>query len=539
MSWQKAFASVEAQLAKLRNRDILSDRDIAEAIRSAAWRQDVPATLAGDEAAEALVFRLAWWLFVRAPSLDVRYFLIGPMSLDLAVRGERTLDEVMDELRSVEESGGGDEADVPTDVDFLEEHRATFQKHASLVDEIDQLDRDALTEPIAESMTTILANEGQFRKLYAALTDQLVEEFDELARSGAFEDVMHGHAHDHTHEDYEALDSADDYVARAEERFAHGDLHGAIDDCNAALELDPDQVDAYLQRGVARAAHDDIQDAIVDFGEALQREPENVAALINRGLAYYGTEQFDEALVDFDDAADADPEAAEVFANRGIVRAALGDADGAVDDFDQAIELDPASVIAYTNRALVHRSEGDLREAILDYQKAVDLDPNYAEAWSALGFIFLSTEYFEEAVEHLSRAIELQPFAGEHYYNRGNAYAGLEEFEKAIEDYTKAIELDEEDIQSYLNRGLARLKRQDFNGAIDDWTRAIDIDPYDPMPYAKRAGVWNLLDQPAEAANDLHHALELAPDDWEYKDFANDMLADIVEQMGYDPSQMD
>ena len=538
MSWQKAFAAVEAQLAKLHNRDILSDRDIAEAIRSAAWRQDVPASLAGDEAAEALVFRLAWWLFVRAPSLDVRYFLIGPMSVDLAVRGERTLDELLAELRGVEEAGG-DETEAPADVDFLEEHLATFQKHAGLIDQLNQLGRDDLEEPIAESMATILAHEDDFRKLYAALTDELVEEFDELARSGAFEDVMHGHAHDHTHEEYEALDDAADSVARAEERFAQGDLHGAIDDCNAALELDPDLVDAYLQRGVARGAHDDIQDAIVDFGEALRREPDNVAALINRGLAYYGTEQYDEALADFDNAAAADPNAAEVYANRGIVRVALDDLDGAIDDFDQAIELDANSVIAYTNRALVHRSRGDLREAIFDYQKAIDLEPNYAEAWSALGFIFLSTDYFGEAIEHLSKAIELQPFAGEHYYNRGNAHAGLEDFKEAIDDYTKAIELDEEDIQSYLNRGLARLKRQDFNGAIDDWTRAIDIDPYDPMPYAKRAGVWNLLDQHADAASDLHHALELAPDDWEYGDFAQEMLADIIEQMGYDPSKMD
>lgn len=542
MSWQESFEAVEKQLNQLRQTTTIPERAIAEAVRSAAWRQDVPAPLSGKAEREDLVYRLAWWLFVRAPALDVRYFLIGPMSLDLVESGDRTLTELLEELRQLEEGSdlGEDARAEELEVEFLDEHLDTFRQHAKLVDRVDQLGRGELEKPVSEALVTILQNEQQFRQLYATLTDHFVEEFDELARSGAFEDVMHGHAHDHVHDkEFEELDSAEAYVERAEERFSQGDLHGAINDTTAALELEPDSVQAYLQRGVARAAHEDIEEAIDDFGQALEREPDNVAALINRGLALYGNRAYEEALADFDHAADVDPEAPEIYANRGIVRFATGDSEGAQADFDKAIELDPESVVAYANRAMIHRARGDVRESILDYKKAIELDENYAEAWAALGFIYLTADYYDEAVEHLDKAIELQPYAGEHYYNRGNTWAAQEEYDKAIEDYTKAIELDDEDVESLLNRGLARLKKQDFNGAIDDWTRAIDVDPYNPMPYAKRAGVWNLLDQPVEAARDLHQAMELAPEDWEYADFAQQMLNDIVEQMGYDPTKRD
>ena len=536
--WQEAFDSLEKQLTQLRNASDLSDRVIAEAVRNAAWRQDVPAPLASDSEREDVAFRLAWWVFVRAPALNVRYFLVGPMSLDLVIGEDRGLDELMDELRQLEESNeldADEEYDFPISLDFLDEHLDTFRRHARLADRVHELGRAELEPPLSESMAMILANEEDFRKLYAEITERFVEEFDELAKSGAFEDVLHGGAHEHVHDqEFAELDSAQEYVERAEERFAKGDLHGAIDDASAALELEADSVQAFLQRGVARAAHEDVEDAIDDFGEALEREPECLPALINRGLAFYGNRQFEEALEDFDTAVEVDPEAPEIYANRGIVRFALDDQEGAEADFDKAIDLDPDSVIA-----MVHRAAGEVREAVLDYQKALELDENYAEAWAALGYIFLDTQYFDKAINHLDRAIELQPYAAEHYYNRGNAYAGGEDFAQAIEDYSRAIDLDEEDVESYLNRGLAKLKRQDFNGAIDDWTRAIEIDPYNPMPYAKRAGVWNMLDQTTEAARDLHQAMELAPEDWEYADFAHEMLNDIVEQMGYDPTQKD
>lgn len=537
MTTVKVLDTLADQLDQLRQRDAISDRTIAEAIRSVGVRQQVPAPLSADPAQVDLIFRLAWWIYVRAAALDARYLLVGPMSLDLVIREERSLQEVLDELRHLERTRelGDDKLASKLGVDA---QLKVFRQHAKLVERVATLGVRDLHKPIEKSMESLRANQESFGKLYAALTDEFIGEFDALARSGAFTQAMHGQqeedGHAHHHEDDGApLESAEAYLERAEQRFSRGDLHGAISDSDAALELDEKCLDAYLQRGIARAAHDQVDEAIADFDRALELEPTHVAALLNRALAYYAQQSFMQAIVDLDLAAQTDPDSPEVFTNRGIVRCVLKDYSGARADFDRAIELDPTSVVAYSNRAMVHRARGDLREAILDYQKATELDPNYAEAWSALGFIYLSSEYFGEAITYLGHAIKLQPYAGEHYYNRANAQVGLERYDKAIEDYGKAIELDAEDVQSYLNRGLARLKNHDFNGAIDDWNRAIEIDPYNPMPYAKRAGVWNLLDQPAEAAQDLHHALDLAPDDWEYADFARQMLADIGEELGY------
>jgi tetratricopeptide (TPR) repeat protein len=539
MTWTIDFDDIEDQLAGLQAVEGVDDRDIAEAVRNAAWRQDVPTPLGGDPELEDTVYRLAWLFFVRAPALDVRYFVLAPMNLDLVAKDARTMSEAIADLAELEDQSESLDTNIPDGLDagFLDEHLAAYRENATLEGALGDVGRDELEGPVQAAISAILANEDDFRKLYRQITERFVEEFDDMARSGAFKDVMHGgtHVHDHDHHhDYEDLETAEAYLDRSRERYEHGDLTGAIDDATAALKLDDDLAEAYVRRGVSHAAMEELDEALDDFARALAVDRENIPALVHRGLAHYAKDDLDAARDDFDRAVDVDDESPEVYANRGIVRFASGDADGAMDDFDRAIELDPETAAAYANRAMVHRASGDIRSAIVDYQKALEVDDEYAEAHSALGFIFLEGGYPEKAIDQFDQAIEKQPYDATNFYNRGNAHAAMEEYDLAIEDYTDALELDDEDVESLLNRGLARLKQEDFRGAIDDWNRAIELDPYNPMPYAKRAGVWNLLDEPEEAAKDLAQALELAPEDWEYRDFAEQMLKDVGEEMGYD-----
>ena len=449
MTWQSTFETVRNQLQTLQDAKEADDASIAEAIRNAAWRQDVSRPFEDSDEDANLIYRLAWLFFVRAPSQDVRQFVLAPMNLDLVAKEARSLDEALDDLEQVEQESG-EEPPVTLeslDADFLEDHLATYREFAEGIEDLPDATRADLEGPLSEAISAILANEGDFRKLYRELTERFVEEFDELARSGAFKDVMHGgtHVHDHDHHhEYEDLETADEYLNRADERYEQGDLTGAIDDATAALALDGDIAEAYVRRGVSHAAMEELDEAIDDFTRAVSTDRESIPALVHRGLAYYAQDDLEAARDDFDRAAEIDDEAAEIYANRGIVRFAAGDTDDAMDDFDRAIELDEDAPAAYANRAMVHRARGDIRSAIVDYQHALEVEPDYAEAHSALGFIFLEAGYPEKAIDQFDQAIEKQPYDATNYYNRGNAYAAQEEYEIAIEDYTEALQLDEE-----------------------------------------------------------------------------------------------
>jgi tellurite resistance protein len=46
-----------------------------------------------------------------------------------------------------------------------------------------------------------------------------------------------------------------------------------------------------------------------------------------------------------------------------------------------------------------------------------------------------------------------------------------------------------------------------------------------------------MLDQPKEASEDALKALDVAPNDWDYRPYAKKLLRDIADELGYDPSQ--
>jgi tetratricopeptide (TPR) repeat protein len=136
--------------------------------------------------------------------------------------------------------------------------------------------------------------------------------------------------------------TARDFCVRGRQRYAAGDLAGAVADFDQALQADPRCVDAYNNRGAVRHARGDLAAAIADFDAALPLTLQ--------------------------------PDAATLYHDRGASRLAQGDLGGARADFEIALQIDPHSCVAYISRgnARYHQRDPD---AVLDYRKAFRLDP--------------------------------------------------------------------------------------------------------------------------------------------------------------------
>jgi tetratricopeptide (TPR) repeat protein len=535
----EALDELREQLDALRQDTGASDRKIAEAVRTVLQRQDVIEPFNENNEHIDTLYRLTWWMFVRATALDIRQFIYSSMALQV-IGADRTLDETLDDLEELENEYALDNpAPPPFEPDEgYREIQESFRQNAEFADDIHQMDLQGLEPLITHAVETLLKHDDTFRELSSSVAEGLMGSFGEMADEGAFDETMHGpgrHVDEdeegeghvgHHHDEYEALDSAEAYVDRAAERYENGEVDGAVDDLTEALELGGEDANILHKRGVARAAMNDVDGAMDDWDRAIEMDEAHVGALVDRALALYDADQPEQALEDYDRAAEVE-ERPEIFANRGVARFEIGDVDGALADFEHALELDDELVAAYLNRAMVRRATGDVDGAVSDYDAAIEYDPHCAEAFAGRGFIHLQREEYDAAVEDLDAAIEEQPYEAEHYYNRGNAYAGLEEFEAAIDSFDEAIEHDPEDAQAYANRGTARIQLEDFKGAIDDWDKAIELDPYAPMPYLKRAAAWNLLDQEDEAIQNLTRALEVAPEDWSHRQRARLMLEEL------------
>ena len=189
---------------------------------------------------------------------------------------------------------------------------------------------------------------------------------------------------------------ASEHFNTAVSHNASGNYLAAVEECNRALNLNPQMASAYHIRGVAYANDGETDSAIKDFNRALELIPRAIGALCNRGIAY----------------------------NK------KGDYDRAVEDFDRAIELNPNFAPAYSGRGGSYISKCDYDRAIEDFNRAIELDSNYAPAHAGLGISYSNKSDYDRAVENYDRAIELAPDRASYYCNLGEAWLHLADWAK-------------------------------------------------------------------------------------------------------------
>jgi len=166
---------------------------------------------------------------------------------------------------------------------------------------------------------------------------------------------------------------ADAYSARAIIKYELGDKQGAIDDCDKVIQLNPDDADAYGARGQARYESGDKQGAIADYNKVIQLNPNDADAYNNRGLvkAQLGDQQG--AIADYNKVIQLNPNDADAYSNRGLAKSELGGKQDAIADYDKAIQIKPDFSNAYCNRGVAKSNLGDKQGAISDYKKAMSL----------------------------------------------------------------------------------------------------------------------------------------------------------------------
>lgn len=525
-----------------------TDADIAEAVQAVVWTQSLTPPFDEQKQWGDTLYALGWWLYIRAPAMDPRFLVISSMALDLVTSGDLEFVDVLENLEQLETDADSKTPSLQAykqvmeavDEETIDDLMTPLRENARSVARMDSPARADFEAALARCASHLLENLDAFQTIRKHVTNNFVDSFDELVRAEAFEKALHSPSgeHDHDHSDeYPELQTAAEYLERGQNRYAAGDLTGAIDDFSEAIELEPESLKALTNRGIGRAAFNDLDGAISDFSKALRIDPTHLPALLNRGLAHQAREAYSEAIEDFTEALQLEGEHPEAVINRGIAHFSTGHRSQALQDFDTAVDLQPDQPGPFLNRAKARQAGGDLEGAIQDYERAIELDPECAEAWEGLGYIRLSRDSPEDAIDAFDEAIELRPYIASLYYNRASAYVRLEDYEQAVDDYSSALELDPEDRESYVNRGQARFENRDFEGALEDWNDAIEVDPYYPVPYLKRAALWHMLDEPQEAAQDALQAVECAPPDWDYRPAADQLLEDLAEELGYDPEK--
>lgn len=183
------------------------------------------------------------------------------------------------------------------------------------------------------------------------------------------------------------MDATPDPAARARERFAARDFHGAV---------------LLLQQAVAEG---------IAWADAYN--------LLGLSLALLGRQS--EALDAFDHALAANPRYVEAHLNRAVLLNELGRMDEASEAFERAAEHGRADASGYpamvANRlANAHfrlghdyRAAGALTEAVAQYRRALELRPAFADVRLALGRALVECGQHGEARATLDEVLRVRP----------------------------------------------------------------------------------------------------------------------------------
>jgi tetratricopeptide (TPR) repeat protein len=193
-----------------------------------------------------------------------------------------------------------------------------------------------------------------------------------------------------------------DYISRAHQKEAEGDLDGAIELFGRAIEHQPDRRnEAYEFRGRAKERKADWNGALADYDSLVALDPNNANSYYIRATQKKQHGDFEGAMADFTRAAELRSDPAG-FTSIGDMRKERGDITGAAAEYDKAIELcdrqiagtaksDPRSPLGsdpYFSRGCARELKGDLDGAVADYTHAIANNPaRAAMAYGARGNI--------------------------------------------------------------------------------------------------------------------------------------------------------
>ncbi len=155
----------------------------------------------------------------------------------------------------------------------------------------------------------------------------------------------------------------DVFIRRANALFKLGRFEDALEDCDNALSLEPDNPEGYLERGLIHHGQNNEGLAIEDINKALQLDDKNPLAYNNRAWSYACLGSWETAIEDCNKALAIAPDLAVVLDTRGLCYLQMGETQLAADDLRKAMKVAPEDGAAYFHMALVNEKLGKAKEA--------------------------------------------------------------------------------------------------------------------------------------------------------------------------------
>ncbi len=500
---ERTYDQLLDQLTWLREHEGIIDSTIAGAILDLMGGRPIFSPFDTTEQRSVVGRFVLLWMW-RGPTMDSVLFVSGPTCLEQIIQGEGSLDEPFSIFRALERRA---EEPGPLENRF----RTLLGLDPGLIFELASIDESTSRAHILQLRARLRSTAG------VQLVESMIERVSVRTHLGLVKSASVSMA-----------SSASVFVSRAQQQLGRATsdvtctsvdpncISRALEDCNEALEREPDNVEALLLRARARTLRSRFRDlgrARRDLDHISKLDPKDGRVWRTLGEIHVAQGHPKVALHAYQHALAAECPDDTAYLFRAALRLELRQLDKAEADARSFLSVSPDKPGGYAVLGMVLRKKGDVSGAFDVLDKALDLDPDHARSLVERASLFADLGHSERALADFDHAVQVSGEAEAHY-SRGSLRLVLGELEGAESDFSSAIERSPEDVSARLNRGTVRIMRGDQAGGASDFREAASSHPSSPSARMKWGLLLLQLGRDEEALTELRAALSFASSDW-------------------------
>ena len=303
----------------------------------------------------------------------------------------------------------------------------------------------------------------------------------------------------------------------AKEQFDEG--HGAPDSygpkeiafffVSQAIKASPEEHSLLFTRGFINYKLGNFQDAVEDCSAALKLDPSFIRAYEIRGRSFCELGNYEEAIADSTQAINMGTRDSDTFNSRGIAYFQIGRVGEAVRDITLALEINPSNDRLYSNLGWLLTFKGDYYGGLVNFSRAIDLNPNCCNPYYFRGKVLELLGRDEEARSDFLKVVGFNPSGQYGHSIRAEALEFLGRLEEAIPNFTEITKNHPKDPLAWFNLGATLKKLGWYINAINALSTAIDLTPSFLQAFSCRGDAYRLQGYSEEAKKDYKKAISL------------------------------
>lgn len=231
-------------------------------------------------------------------------------------------------------------------------------------------------------------------------------------------------------------------TALAELYLAEGSADLALEQAQAAIQLNPRNVQAAIISGDAYLRKGDVAKSRQIFETVAQALPKESIGPYRLGLVAHAEKNDTKALAYFEEALDRKPATIEALAQIAMIKIAQGKTNEARERVNKQLEASPNNPLLYILLGQLWMKAEDLGQAETAFKKALALDNSILSAYINLGLVYHIAGKTDQAAKEFEAVLAKDPKVIQAHMMLGIIHDGREEYDKAQPHYEAILKLD-------------------------------------------------------------------------------------------------